>query len=78
MKRFRINKDDIVLGTVSSLGTINDHLLASVYDSGFTAINQIINTLNRKIAFYGGDKLSYRIAIPEKELVKYIIKKKVN
>jgi hypothetical protein len=75
MKRFRINKDNTVLGTVSSLGTHNDHLLASVYDSGFTTINQIISTLNRKIAFYGGNKLSYRIAIPEKELVKYIIKK---
>lgn len=75
MRRFKISKGDTVIGTVSSLGTNNDHLLASVYDSGFSTINQVIGALNRKIAFYGGNKLSYRITIPEKELVKYIIKK---
>lgn len=75
MKRFRISKDDTVLGTVSSFGTYSDHLLAIIYDSGFSTINQVISALNRKIAFYGGNRLSYRITIPEKELVKYIIKK---
>ena len=75
MKRFRICQNDTVKATVSSYKTHNYKLLATVYDSGFTTINQVINTLNRKIVFYEGNKLLYNITIPDREISKQIIKK---
>jgi hypothetical protein len=71
MTRFRIAESDIVKATASG----NRRLIASLYDSGFTTIQGVISSLNRKIPYYGGNRIEYNITIPEKMKSIYVTRK---
>ena len=56
MKRFRIKENDTVRATATNEEARK--LLASLYDSGFTTIEQIKDTLLRKIPYTNARKLN--------------------
>ena len=57
-QRFRISKNDEIKATAC---TIEGVLLASVYDSQFTAIGEVVGVLIRKIPHYSGKKIEVKI-----------------
>ena len=66
---FRISKNDEIKARALSE---NNNLLALVYDSGFTTINEVINVLMSKIPYTSGKKITIVITNVTKETVKYI------
>ena len=69
--RFKISKND----TIKAFVHANNKLLASVYDSGFTTINEVVNRLISKIPYTNSKKLEISIHNNDKEQSKYITKK---
>ena len=68
---FRISKNDEIKARALSE---NNNLLALVYDSGFTTINEVVNVLMNKIPYTSGKKITIVITNVTKETVKYIDK----
>ena len=68
---FRISKNDVIKARVLSE---NNNLLALVYDSGFTTINEVVNVLMSKIPYTSSKKITIVITNTTKETVKYIDK----
>ena len=68
---FRIAKNDEIKARALSE---NNNLLALVYDSGFTTINEVVNVLMSKIPYTSGKKNTIVITNITKETVKYIDK----
>lgn len=70
-KKFRVSKNDTIKATASG----KNGLLSTVYDSGFTTINQVVGKLISKIPYYSGKSIEISIYIIDKQTVKYITKK---
>ena len=68
---FRISKNDEIKARALSE---NNNLLALVYDSGFTTINEVVNVLMSKIQYTSSKKITIVITNITKETVKYIDK----
>ena len=68
---FRISKNDEIKARALSE---NNNLLALVYDSGFTTINEVVSVLMNKIPYTSGKKITIVITNVTKETVKYIDK----
>ena len=67
-KRFRLSVNDTVKATAYS----NGKLLASLYDSQFTTIEQITSTLIRKIPYFSGKIIEISIHNETKDTSKYL------
>lgn len=63
---FRISQNDTVKAMIFNS---DDKLLASVYDSGFTTIEQVKNTLKQKLNDYNksSKKFTYSITNEDKQ-----------
>ena len=70
--RFRISKNDTVKATMSNN---NGMILASLYDSQFTTINDVVSSLVRKVPHASTGKVNITIWNQDKDTVKYITKK---
>lgn len=70
-QRFRVSKNDTIKATASG----KNNLLASVYDSEFTTINQVVSLLISRIPYYSGKTIEISIYNIDKQTVKYITKK---
>ena len=70
--RFRISKNDTVKATMSNN---NGMLLASLYDSQFTTISEVVSALVRKVQHTSTRKVNITIWNQDKDTVKYITKK---
>ena len=57
-QRFRISKNDEIKATACAIEGV---LLASLYDSQFTTIGEVIGVLLRKIPYYSGKKIEVKI-----------------
>ena len=68
-QRFRISKNDEIKATAC---TINGGLLASLYDSQFTTIGEVLGVLIRKIPYYSGKKIEVKIWNITTDKVKYL------
>ena len=68
-QRFRISKNDEIKATACA---IDGGLLASVYDSQFTAIGEVVGVLIRKIPYYSGKKIEVKIWNITNDKVKYL------
>ena len=68
-QRFRISKNDEIKATAC---TIEGVLLASLYDSQFTKIGEVIGVLMRKIPHYSGKKIEVKIWNITTDKVKYL------
>ena len=67
MKRFRVNYNDTIKGTLC----INGKLVSSLYDGGFTTVKEIKDSLLRKANFFGVIKtLDFSITTLDKEICK--------
>ena len=73
MKRFRISEDDTIKAVAVSEKT--GKLLSSLYDSGFSTISEVKNSLLRKIIYFEGKKISIRITNEKKETYKNFVVK---
>ncbi len=67
MSRFRIRENDTVSATACNT---EGKLKSSLFDSGFTTIEQVKNALLRKLPLYGGKKLIISITNLDKETYK--------
>ena len=56
--RFRIKKDDTIQAYAKN---VNGKLLSSLYDSGFTTIEQVRIAILRKISYFSGNKIDISI-----------------
>ena len=68
-QRFRISKNDEIKATAC---TIEGVLLASLYDSQFTTICEVVSVLMRKIPYYSGKKIEVKIWNITTDKVKYL------
>ena len=68
-QRFRISKNDEIKATACA---ISGDLLASLYDSQFTTIGEVIGVLLRKIPYYSGKKIEVKIWNITTDKVKYL------
>ena len=68
-QRFRISKDNEIKATASAIDGV---LLASLYDSQFTTIGEVIGVLMRKIPHYSGKKIEVKIWNITTDKVKYL------
>lgn len=71
--KFRIGKEDTIKATAYNSEKRN--ILATIYDSGYTKIEQVINELYRKIPHYTGKKIEITIYNQDKEKIKHITRK---
>ena len=68
-QRFRISKDNEIKATAC---TIEGVLLASLYDSQFTTIGEVIGVLIRKIPYCTSKKIDVKIWNITTDKVKYL------
>lgn len=64
-KRFRIKETDTIKATATSVQTRK--LLSSIYDSGFTSIDEVKDILLSKIPYFGGKKIDISILNIDKD-----------
>jgi hypothetical protein len=65
MGRFRIKEQDTIKATAVSEDTRK--FLSSIYDSGFTTIQEVEDSLTRKIPHFTGKKINITITNCDKE-----------
>ena len=73
--RFRISENDTIKATL----TKNGKIVASLYDSSFTTINQVIECLNRKVndCEKGKGDFYYSILNVDKDMHKGVERKRL-
>ena len=70
--RFRIKANDTIKATMSADNT--GKLLATVYDSGFSTIGEVVNKLISKVPYTNSGKVYISIYNQETEQSKQLIK----
>lgn len=73
MRRFRIAQDDTVKANILN----GNNIIASIYASGYSSIEQVKNELIRRVSYTSAKSLNIQIYIPAKEISKHF-KIKVN
>ena len=68
--KFRISKDDTIKAAIRG----NGRLLAIVYDSQFTTIDEVVGRLISKVPYFSGSKVEISIRNETKGKSKYITK----